>query len=77
MLSVFPFGVGFVDICVSKMLFDATMIVNVATEQAFSDMFVTFDADEIIISFKGGGQLPLAWRQVGCCGLVVLLASSL
>ena len=76
-LSGFPFGEWFVDNRVSKVFFDATMIINIATEQVSSYVFVTFDADEIVISFVGGGQLPLVWRQVGCCGLVVLPASSL
>ena len=39
MLSGFPFGKGFVDIHVSKVLFDATTIVNIAAEQASSYVF--------------------------------------
>jgi hypothetical protein len=56
-------------------LFDIMMIVNVAAEQTSSYVLVTFDADEIIISFEGGGQFPLVWHQVGCCGSVILRAS--
>ena len=77
MLSGFPFGEGFVDIVVSKVLFDVTIVVNIVTEQASFYALVTFDADEIVISFEDGGQLPMVWRQVGCLSTVILLLSSL
>ena len=65
MLGGFPFDEGFVGNHVSKVLFNAAMVVNIATEQASSYVFVTFDADEIVISFEVVGQLPVVWRKVG------------
>ena len=57
------------------MLLDAAIVVNIATEQTSSYILVTLDADEVVIILEGGGQLPLAWRQVRWCRSVVLISS--
>ena len=59
------------------MLLDAAVVVNIATEQTSSYVLVTLDADEVVIILEGGGQLPLAWRQVRWCRLVILISSGL
>ena len=52
----FPFGKEFVDICIPQMFSNSTMIAAVAAEQIPSYMFVTFDADDVIVSVEGGCQ---------------------
>ena len=56
---------GFVDTGIPPTLLDSTMIVHEVADYTSSKYIVIFDADEIIISFEGGSQLLLAWRQVG------------
>ena len=77
MLCGLPFCEGFVDGGIPQVFLDAAIVVDIAAEQTSYYVFVTFDADEIVIIFEGGGQLPLAWRQVGGCRSVILFSGVL